>query len=208
MAQKSGLYYATAGKAASTERELAPGVCYCCKTALAIGPDGSVYAAWRHVYPGNFRDMAFTSSRDGGRTFAPPVRVSEDGWAINGCPDDGPALAVDRSGAVHLVWPTVIDGPNPEGALFYATTRDGRTFTARTRIPSSGAGRPSHPQIVVDGRGRVVVAWDESVNGRRVAVAREVKGQSGRAWSLARSSTLSTDGPARIRSWRPRPLAL
>jgi hypothetical protein len=196
MAQKSGVYYATAGETASTERELAPGVCYCCKTALAIGPDGSVYAAWRHVYPGNFRDMAFTSSRDGGRTFAPPVRVSEDGWAINGCPDDGPALAVDRSGAVHLVWPTVIDGPNPEGALFYATTRDGRTFTARARIPSSGAGRPSHPQIVVDGRGRVVVAWDESVDGQRVALAREVKGQRGVAVETGPIITLSSDGPA------------
>ena len=196
MAQKSGLYYATAGQAASTERELAPGVCYCCKTALAIGPDGSVYAAWRHVYPGNLRDMAFTSSRDGGRTFAPPVRVSEDGWAINGCPDDGPALAVDRSGAAHLVWPTVIDGPNPEGVLFYATTRDGRTFTPRARIPSSGAGRPSHPQIVVDGRGRVVVAWDESVDGQRVALAREVKGQRGVAVETGPIITLSSDGPA------------
>jgi hypothetical protein len=66
--------------------------------------------------------MALTVSRDGGRTFSEPARVSEDRWAINGCPDDGPALAVDKTGVAHLVWPTVIDGPQPEGGIFYATT--------------------------------------------------------------------------------------
>ena len=88
--------------------------------------------------------------------------MSEDTWAINGCPDDGPAIAVDSQGEVHLAWPTVVGGPNPEGALFYASTRDGRTFTPRTRIPTLGSARPTHPQIVVDRRGRIVVAWDEA----------------------------------------------
>ncbi len=35
-AQKSGLYYSNG----SSEQELVKGVCYCCKTALAAGPDG------------------------------------------------------------------------------------------------------------------------------------------------------------------------
>jgi hypothetical protein len=42
MAQKSGLYYAADGQ---PERELFKGVCYCCKTALAIGPGGEIFAA-------------------------------------------------------------------------------------------------------------------------------------------------------------------
>ena len=177
-AQKSGLYYAAAGGASTEEHELTKGVCYCCKTALAAGADGTLYAAWRHVYAGNLRDMALTVSRDGGRTFSEPVRVSEDRWAINGCPDDGPAMAVDKTGVAHLVWPTVIDGPQPEGGIFYATTRDGKQFTSRVRIPTLGSPKPSHPQIAVDGAGRVVVAWDELIDGRRVASAREVKVQS------------------------------
>jgi len=196
MAQKSGLYYAATADVPWTERELAKGVCYCCKTALAVGPDQAVYAAWRHVYPDNIRDIAFTFSRDGGRSFASPVRVSEDAWAINGCPDDGPAIAVDAGGQVHLAWPTVVGGTNPEGALFYASTRDGRTFTPRTRIPTLGGARPSHPQIVVDRRGRVVVAWDEPLNGRRVAAAREVTWQSGQRVDFGRVITLSPGGPA------------
>ena len=106
LARRSGLYYASSAGAAG-EHEIARGVCYCCKTALATGPDGSLYAAWRQVYPGNIRDIAFTRSQNGGRSFAVPVRVSEDQWAIEGCPDDGPAIAVDRQGVVHAVWPTV-----------------------------------------------------------------------------------------------------
>jgi hypothetical protein len=174
MAQRSGLYYAASGAAPLTERELIKGVCYCCKTALAVGADGALYAAWRHVYPGNIRDIAFTSSRDGGRSFSAPIRVSEDRWELNGCPDDGPAMVVDAAGIIHLVWPTVIGGDNPEGALFYASSRDGRSFTPRVRIPTLGGPKPSHPQIAIDQQRRVVVAWDEAVNGKRVAVARVV----------------------------------
>ena len=122
---------------------------------------------------GNLRDIAFSASRDGGRSFSPPVRVSEDDWAINGCPDDGPAMAVDAAGTVHIVWPTVVGGQTPEGALFYATSRDGRTFSPRVRIPTLGSPKPSHPQIAIDGSGRIVVAWDEAVGGQRVAAMRE-----------------------------------
>jgi hypothetical protein len=168
MAQKSSLYYG-ALDSASPERELTKGVCYCCKTALAAGPAGAVYVAWRHVYPGNIRDIAFITSRDGGRTFAAPVRVSQDRWELAGCPDDGPSMEVDAEGAVHLAWPTVIGGDRPEGALFYASTRDGRTFTPRLRVPTLGGPKPSHPQLAVLADGRIAVAWDEVRDGKRMA---------------------------------------
>ena len=70
MAQMSRLRYATFGARASADRELTPGVCYCCKTAVVALPGGTVVSAWRHVYAGNLRDIAFTESRDGGATFA------------------------------------------------------------------------------------------------------------------------------------------
>jgi hypothetical protein len=193
MAQKSGLYYVAMKGSPSAERELTKGVCYCCKTALASGPDGALYAAWRHVYPGNLRDMAFTVSRDGGKSFSAPVRVSEDGWAIEGCPDDGPAMAVDARNTVHIVWPTVVSDPDPEGALFYASTRNGRTFTRRIRIPTLGSPKPSHPQIVIDSAGRIVVAWDESVDGKRVAAARVIKVDSNQRATFGDVIALSSE---------------
>jgi hypothetical protein len=171
MAQKSKLFVA------AVDGSLAPhavtgGVCYCCKTALAAGADGSLYAAWRHVYPGNIRDIAFALSRDGGRAFADPVRVSEDKWELEGCPDDGPAMAVDARKRIHIVWPTLATdaAAEPTIALFYATSSDGRRFSERERIPTEGM--PHHPQVVIAGDGTLSVAWDELMRGtRRAAVA-------------------------------------
>lgn len=177
VASKSALYYAGVQRPGA-ERALARGVCYCCKTALAAGPGRTLYAAWRHVYAGNIRDIAFTASRDGGRTFSDPVRVSDDGWQIAGCPDDGPALAVDATGAVHVVWPTVIAGPEPEGALFYARSDDGRTFTPRMRVPALGGAKPGRPYIAV-GSGAIAIAWDELRGGKRVAAVRTLRRRSG-----------------------------
>ena len=173
-AQLSKLFFGRLSMSGSA-RALTGGVCYCCRTALATGNDGSIHAAWRHVYPGNIRDIAFTMSTDGGRTFTPPVRVSEDRWVLDGCPENGPAIAVDAERRVHLVWPTLVPGATPASeptlGLFYATSRDGRTFTSRQRIPTEGV--PRHPQITLGSRGDVVVTWDEQTKGgRRVALAR------------------------------------
>ena len=175
MAQRSGLYYASSGRG---ERELFTGVCYCCKTALATGPAGEIYAAWRHVFENNMRDIAFTASRDGGATFAPLLRVHEDKWSINGCPDDGPAMAVDAAGTVHLVWPTVLNGT--EGALHYSTSNDGRSFAPPVRVPTLGSPKPSHPQIAINEKGQVLIAWDEVINGVRTAAGRQASLRNGR----------------------------
>ena len=151
MAQQSKLFFASLDGTAAP-RAVTGGVCYCCKTALVAGGAGShsIYAAWRHVYSGNLRDMAFTMSRDGGRTFAPPVRVSEDKWMLEGCPDDGPSMVVDTRSRIHIVWPTLIteeEGTAPTIALFYAMSTDGKQFTPRVRIPTEGT--PHHPRITV-----------------------------------------------------------
>ncbi len=140
-------------------------VCYGCKTSL-VASGKNLYAVWRHVYPGGFRDMAFTASRDGGKTFSTPVRVSEDHWQIDGCPDNGPAIGVDARQRAHVVWPTSQDGKN-NGALgiFYAISNDGKAFAPRVQVPSRGPA--SHPQIVVNADGSSVIVWDEIVDGTR-----------------------------------------
>ena len=173
-AQLSRLFFATLDKADSP-RSITGGVCYCCKTAIATDATGGVYAAWRHVYPGNVRDIAFSKSADGGRTFTAPVRISDDNWVLDGCPENGPAMAVDRHQRVHVVWPTLVPGATPAReptmALFYAMSEDGRRFTERQQIPTEGV--PRHPQITFGGKGELILAWDEQARGtRRVALAR------------------------------------
>ena len=172
MAQQSKLYVATIGNP-GTARSLLGGVCYCCKTAIATGPNNDIYLAWRHVYAGNIRDITFAASRDDAKTFAAPIRVSDDKWQLDGCPEDGPSLAVDTGNQIHVVWPTLVsEGPAGTSSigLFYARSSDGRVFSARVRIPTEGL--PHHPQIQLAGE-TLVVAWDELKNGvRRAIVAR------------------------------------
>lgn len=166
MAQLSQLYVAPLDGSIAPQ-SVTGGVCYCCKTAIASGPANTLYLAWRHVYANNMRDIAFTVSRDGGRTFAAPVRVSEDHWQIEGCPDDGPAMVADGRGAVHVIWPSVVtERGAPVKALFHATTQDGRTFSPRERIPTRG--QANHPQLGMDAGGVLAATWDESGSGSRV----------------------------------------
>jgi hypothetical protein len=150
-----------------TENIIATGVCFCCKTAVVVDAGGSVYAAWRHIFPGSMRDIAFAKSTDGGKQFSPLVRVSEDKWELNGCPEDGPTFAVDQSGMIHIAWATVVNGGEPQKALFYATSRDGRTFSARARLPADAGSTPGHPQLVLTADGGAAIAWDEVIAGSR-----------------------------------------
>lgn len=194
MAMKSRLHYATYGERATPEQRLAPGVCYCCKTALAPTARG-VLAAWRHVYAGNMRDMAFALLGTPAAAAAPP-RISTDGWSINGCPDDGPALAVDAGDRVHAVWPTVIPGADPVGALFYASkAASAQTFGARQRVTTLGSPKPSHPQVAVDGTGQVFVAWDEIVGGVRTAAWADGSAAADGALRLGAPARLAAAGP-------------
>jgi hypothetical protein len=190
MAQLSQLYVASLDGTVAP-RGVTGGVCYCCKTAVAKGAGDTLYLAWRHVYPGNMRDIAFTVSRDGGKTFAAPVRVSEDKWQINGCPDDGPAMVVDSAGAVHVVWPSVVTEEGaPVKALFHAMTRDGRTFSTRDRIPTRG--QANHPQLAIDSADTLAVTWDESGSGSRTLAAATGRIEAGNRVEFSR---VAGDGP-------------
>lgn len=195
-AQLSQIFFARLDEPASA-RAIAPGVCYCCKTSIAAGADGTVVAAWRHVYPGNVRDIALSASSDGGRTFAPPVRVSEDAWVLDGCPENGPDVAIDWTGAVHVVWPTLVRDPGAAEnlGLFHAVSKDARAFTPRQRVPTVGT--PKHVQMDVGPDGAITVVWDELASGaRRIVMARGTRDPSGVRFARSPVSEESGSYPA------------
>lgn len=98
------------------------GVCPWCSTSLALGNDGAIFVAWRKVSPGNIRDVVVAASRDGGRTFEPPVRVHQDDWIYGGCLHAGPDLAVDAEDRLYAVWYT---GARERAGLYHAASGDG-----------------------------------------------------------------------------------
>lgn len=139
---------------------VAEGTCECCRTSLAVGPDGAVYVAWRHIFTGGIRDIALARSDDGGRTFSEPARLHADGWRIAGCPHTGPAVAVDEAGRVHVAWYT---GAEDGRGVFYAASEDGgRTFGA---VHALEADVPvAQVSACADG-GAVWLAWEDPASG-------------------------------------------
>jgi hypothetical protein len=158
------------GDGPRSEHPVAGSVCFCCKTAVVTAGD-RVYAAWRHIYPGSLRDIAVARSTDNGATFGDPIRVSEDGWTIEACPDDGPAMAADGHGGIHIAWPTLVSGRK---SIFYSTL-SGDAFAPRLRL-DSGESDPAHPQIASDEHTNTAIVWDQRTGDSRQVVFRPVSG--------------------------------
>jgi hypothetical protein len=134
-------------------------VCPCCRTALATGPDGAVYVAWRKVYPGDVREVVVARSADGGRTFSAPVQVQRDGWVFPGCPHAGPSLAVDGKGRIFAAWYTGKEGAQ---GLYYSVSSDGgRSFGAPVTIVTGDFVPASQARLATGAGGAVWAAWDD-----------------------------------------------
>jgi hypothetical protein len=183
------VYYRVVGGAAAQGGEAlgATGVCFCCKTAI-LGP-GAVAAgrrgardmvlAWRHIFPGSERDIAMSVLDPATARPGRMIRVSQDQWRIQACPDDGPGLAASGTGTIHVVWPTLAEKPapdaGPEKAIYHARTADGRTFTPRRRLDRPGSGA-AHPVVAALPSGSGAVAlWDEVAGGVRRIVAQPIR---------------------------------
>lgn len=173
------------GKTFSANQKVAENVCPCCKTALAVSPDGTLYASWRQVLPGNFRHIAAASSTDGGASFSAPVIVSDDKWMLQGCPVSGPSLSADAHGALRVVWYAAGEAGAP--GLYFAETRDhGRTFSPRSLLMQETVkGTPA----LAGANDRTVAIWQGAVGQQPEAKMRELGG-AGAAVSVAANAEL------------------
>jgi hypothetical protein len=130
---------ADAGKTFGPNQRIAGQVCPCCKTSLAVGPDNHVYVSWRQVLPGSFRHISVASSADAGKTFGPPVIVSDDAWRLAACPVSGAALDAGADGRLRVMWYAAGDA----GEAGYYETRSTNNVTAfePRRMFAAGTGR-------------------------------------------------------------------
>lgn len=131
--------------------------CSCCPTAIAQTAAGTI-AAYRDHEPGEIRDIAIVRHVDGAWTAPRPVH--RDGWTINGCPTNGPALAADGS-RVAITWFTAA---NDTPRVYLAFSDDsGATFERPVQV--DGAGAVGRPAIVLLADGSAVAAWLASTGG-------------------------------------------
>ena len=132
-------------------------VCDCCRPPVAFGNDGEVFVSWRHVFPGSIRDMVVATSRDGGETFDPPVRVSEDNWEIQGCPHSGPSL-LQVGDRLYIAWFT--GGGDAEPGIRLSWSEDGGASFGPPVYVSSGIVYANHPVLSEAFDGRVLLLFE------------------------------------------------
>lgn len=167
-------------------------VCDCCQTD-AVRAGDAVLVAYRDRSDAEQRDISVV--RWDGAAWSPPRPVSGDGWTIDGCPVNGPALAAEGS-RVALAW---FSAPRDEPRVRLAFSRDaGHSFGAPIEVDAE---KPlGRVDVALLPGGDALVSWlgrsGESVRvlARRVSEA----GTLGAPLVVAESSAARASGFPRM----------
>jgi hypothetical protein len=151
-------------------------VCECCQTAAGVTSDGIV-VAYRDRSPDEVRDIYIVRLEGDG--WSQPAPVHQDGWKINGCPVNGPAISA-QGRDVAVAWFTVQD---EIGRAFVAFSQDGgRSFGTPIRLDdNASAGRV---QVALLDDRSAAVSWIESGGDGQAFKARRVAGDGRRGPAL------------------------
>ena len=170
-------------------------VCECCQTSAAMTALGPV-VVYRDRSEQEMRDISIVRLHNG--KWSEPKTVFQDGWQINGCPVNGPAVAAVGK-RVAVAWFT---GANNKSNVKLAFSNDaGETFGTPIVIDDGNpAGRVD---VLLLPDGSAVVSWLEKLaNGGEVRI-RKVKADGSReaAITIAPSGTARSSGfPQMIQS--------
>jgi hypothetical protein len=142
-------------------------VCDCCQTAAAT-TDTGVVVVYRDRSDTEIRDIAITRFENGQWSAGTPVH--RDGWEINGCPVNGPAVAATGK-SVAVAWFTSVNNA-PKTQLAFSKD-GGRTFGAPVRIDSGTTlGRVG---LVMMPDGRALVSWIDNTGATAALMVRDVR---------------------------------
>ena len=161
------------GSTFSNPISIGQGSCECCQPQ-ALVLDENIHIVYRSLEPGNekgdIRDIVMIHSANGGQTFEPVTRVSDEHWYLPACPIAGPSFAVHED-IFYVAW---MDGRfEPPGTfgrgdIWLASSRDrGKTFSPNIRINPDQEMHHTLPTIAVGPSGRVHVAWEAQAQGSR-----------------------------------------
>lgn len=150
----------TAGlRAAGEDSEVlvAERTCECCLTDAAVSA-GRATLVWRGLDAQGQRDIYISRQQDG--AWSAPALVHTDGWQVDGCPVNGPALAA-QGGKLLVGWFTAAqDNPRVQVSL---SNDGGQQFAAPVQI-ASGSAVLGRVEVALDAD-HVWVLWLQQDNG-------------------------------------------
>ena len=167
-------------------------VCDCCPTATAVTSEGLI-AAFRNRSETEIRDIHVARLVNGKWTGSTAVHA--DGWQIDGCPVNGPAIDA-RGRNVVVSWFTTID--NQTQSLVAFSKDAGRTFSKPTRLDTRGSLGRVDVAMLPDGD--ALATWIEHFDQKAEFRVRRVtpEGVSSPAATIASISTSRTSGYPRM----------
>jgi hypothetical protein len=176
-------------------------ICDCCQTGAALTERG-VLVVYRDRSPEEVRDISYTTLVDG--RWEAPRSVHEDGWVINACPVNGPAVDAAGERAVVAWFTGAHDMPRVNVAF---SDDAGRTFGPPVRVDQ---GNPvGRVDILFVDDDRAFVVWLErsgdgaELRGRLISRSH---GTMGAPASLAATSDGRSAGFPRMAAARGRVL--
>jgi len=138
------------------------GICPCCDLSVARTSNGQTYVGFRDNDSGH-RDICIArSSSERPGTFEPPVPVTSQHWKFDGCPHDGPSLAL-AGDQLHLLWMDAHTGKNRVYAASSTLDSAALAFTPRTLPAFSAESTQGHPKLIADASQALHAVWDESL---------------------------------------------
>jgi hypothetical protein len=148
--------------------------------SIAVDSSGNLHVVWSHNPPSMPLEIYYRKSTDGGATWTTSKRLT---WTAQG--SEGPAIAADSSGHLHVVW---YDSTPGNVEIYYKASLDGGgTWTASKRLISN-SGDSYSPDIAVDSSGNPHVVWfDDTPGNREIYYKKSTDG--GGTWGSAQRLT-------------------
>ena len=167
------------------ETRLDARVCDCCQTDAARA-DGATVVVYRDRSEKELRDISVVRLVDG--RWSEPRSLAEDGWQINGCPVNGPAVAASGRN-VAAAWFTMAAGKPRVNVAFSADS--GATFGRPIAVDD---GQPlGRVDVVFADANSVLVSWLEQGDAGAGVRVRTMRPDGTREASLV----VATTGAAR-----------
>jgi hypothetical protein len=167
-------------------------VCDCCQTD-AVHARGATVVVYRDRSDTEVRDISVVRFADG--RWSAPRTLAHDGWQINGCPVNGPAIAASGT-TVAAAWFTA---PSEKAVVKVAFSSDaGASFGVPFVVDD---GRPlGRVDVVLLDEGTALVSWlAQAEKGARLQVRRvHSSGEAGPAVTVAESSGARSSGFPRL----------
>ncbi|MFA5983650.1 MAG: exo-alpha-sialidase [Methylococcaceae bacterium] len=181
-ASAAALYWAKgqASGTVSAGQKIAESQCECCAIAMATEPTGEIVLFTRQVYFGQIRDHGFV--RQGLTGAWQSWRATNDGWNIEACPEQGPALSIDHTGRYHAAWFT--QGARRQG-LFYAYSDEQGRKLSEPKAFGDAQQLAGHPALAVMDN-QIGMVWSE-FDGNQTHIRFVLSKDQGLTWSAVKT---------------------